>query len=62
MATTKLTLGETKTLSSGVIALCYQRAKKLATDPVQPLGRRTEDAKTTSATDAGTSCATDQIT
>jgi dihydrofolate reductase len=27
MATAKLTLGETKTLSSGVIALCYQRAK-----------------------------------
>jgi dihydrofolate reductase len=27
MATTKLTLGESKTLSSGVISLCYQRAK-----------------------------------
>ena len=27
MTTTKLTLGETTTLSSGVISLCYQRAK-----------------------------------
>jgi dihydrofolate reductase len=27
MPTTKLTLGETATLSTGVIALCYQRAK-----------------------------------
>jgi dihydrofolate reductase len=27
MATTKLTLGETTTLSSGVISLCYQRAR-----------------------------------
>ena len=27
MATTKLTLGETATLSSGVISLCYQRAQ-----------------------------------
>ena len=27
LATTKLALGETTTLSSGVIALCYQRAK-----------------------------------
>jgi dihydrofolate reductase len=27
MATTKLTLGETTTLSSGVISLCYQRAE-----------------------------------
>jgi dihydrofolate reductase len=27
MATTKLTLGETKTLSSGVMSLCYQRAR-----------------------------------
>jgi hypothetical protein len=26
MATTKLTLGETTTLSSGVISLCYLRA------------------------------------
>ena len=27
MTTTKLTLGETKTLSSGVMSLCYQRAQ-----------------------------------
>jgi dihydrofolate reductase len=27
MTTTKLTLGETTTLSSGVVSLCYQRAK-----------------------------------
>jgi dihydrofolate reductase len=28
MATTRLTLGETTTLSSGVMSLCYQRAQK----------------------------------
>ena len=28
MTTTTLTLGETTTLSSGVISLCYRRAKK----------------------------------